>query len=117
MDKGMKKVVNLVTNYMSALCETGGGNCMVHFDNPEQCARVLSMNSHTTNAYPITKEVYNYLLPVYERGRSGAVLLWRLDRRVQGALNCPLGPSFERFGGSEVYAARSHIPMLYERLF
>lgn len=22
MDKGMKKVVNLVTNYMSALCET-----------------------------------------------------------------------------------------------
>lgn len=23
MDKGMKKVVNLVTNYMSALCETG----------------------------------------------------------------------------------------------
>ena len=37
MDKGMKKVVNLVTNYMSALCETGalrplpgGGNCMVH---------------------------------------------------------------------------------------
>ncbi len=27
------------------------------------------MNSHTTNAYPITKEVYNYLLPVYERGR------------------------------------------------
>mgnify|MGYP006965353871 CR=1 FL=1 len=47
----------------------------------------------------------------------GAVLLWRLDRRVQGARNCPLGPSFERFGGSEVYAARSHIPMLYERLF
>lgn len=28
-----------------------------------------AMNSHTTNAYPITKEVYNYLLPVYERGR------------------------------------------------
>lgn len=23
MDKGMKKVINLVTNYMSALCETG----------------------------------------------------------------------------------------------
>lgn len=23
MDKGMKKVVNLVTNYMSAHCETG----------------------------------------------------------------------------------------------
>ena len=23
MDKGMKKVVNLVTKYMSALCETG----------------------------------------------------------------------------------------------
>lgn len=23
MDKGMKKVVNLVTNYMLALCETG----------------------------------------------------------------------------------------------
>lgn len=23
MDKGMKKEVNLVTNYMSALCETG----------------------------------------------------------------------------------------------
>lgn len=23
MDKGMKKVVNLVTNYISALCETG----------------------------------------------------------------------------------------------
>lgn len=27
------------------------------------------MNSHTTNAHPITKEVYDYLLPVYERGR------------------------------------------------
>lgn len=27
------------------------------------------MNSHTTNAYPITKEVHDYLLPVYERGR------------------------------------------------
>lgn len=26
------------------------------------------MNSHTTNAYPITKEVYNYLLPVYDGG-------------------------------------------------
>lgn len=23
MDKGMKKVINLVTNYMLALCETG----------------------------------------------------------------------------------------------
>ena len=23
MDKGMKKVINLVTKYMSALCETG----------------------------------------------------------------------------------------------
>ena len=26
MDKGMKKVVNLVTNYMSAHCETGSVN-------------------------------------------------------------------------------------------
>lgn len=31
--------------------------------------RILSMNSHTTNAYPITKEAYDYLLPVHERGR------------------------------------------------
>lgn len=40
--------------------------------------RVLSMNSHTTNAYPITKEVYNYLLPVYEQGavcREGRKIL------------------------------------------
>lgn len=30
MDKGMKKVVNLVTNYMSALCETGRVPGRVH---------------------------------------------------------------------------------------
>lgn len=30
MDKGMKKVVNLVTNYMSALCETGRHPGRVH---------------------------------------------------------------------------------------
>lgn len=39
------------------------------------------MNSHTTNAYPITKEVYNYLLPVYERGRFveiiGTIKTWK----------------------------------------
>lgn len=31
--------------------------------------RVFFIDSYTTNAYPITKEVYDYLLPVYERGR------------------------------------------------
>ena len=60
-DPGMRKVVNLVTNYMSALCETGarpghfdrfpaagtawyipeeGENIFI--DSPEQCARVLN---------------------------------------------------------------------------
>lgn len=57
MDKGMKKVVNLVTNYMSALCETGrvpgrvdrnikagtavyfpGGGATEVIENPEDCA-------------------------------------------------------------------------------
>ena len=35
MDKGMKKVVNLVTNYMSALCETGRvpGRVLRNIDN------------------------------------------------------------------------------------
>lgn len=61
MDKGMKKVVNLVTNYMSALCETGrapgrvdrnieawtavyfpGGGAAEVIENPEDCARVLN---------------------------------------------------------------------------
>lgn len=61
MDKGMKKVVNLVTNYMSALCETGrvpgrvdrnieagaavyfpGGGATEVIENPEDCARVLN---------------------------------------------------------------------------
>lgn len=61
MDKGMKKVVNLVTNYMSALCETGrvpgrvdrnieagtavyfpGGGASEVIENPEDCARVLN---------------------------------------------------------------------------
>ena len=60
MDKGMKKVVNLVTNYMSALCETGrvpgrvyrnieagtavyfpGGGAAEVIESPEDCARVL----------------------------------------------------------------------------
>ena len=60
MDKGMKKVVNLVTNYMSALCETGrvpgrvdrnieagtavyfpGGGASEVIESPEDCARVL----------------------------------------------------------------------------
>lgn len=40
MDKGMKKVINLVTNYMSALCETGGG-AAEFIGSPEDCARVL----------------------------------------------------------------------------
>lgn len=61
MDKGMKKVVNLVTNYMSALCETGrvpgrvdrnieagtavyfpGGGAAEFIKSPEDCARVLN---------------------------------------------------------------------------
>jgi hypothetical protein len=61
MDKGMKKVVNLVTNYMSALCETGrapgrvdrnikagtavyfpGGGAAEVIESPEDCARVLN---------------------------------------------------------------------------
>lgn len=61
MDKGMKKVVNLVTNYMSALCETGrvpgrvdrnieagtavyfpGGGASEVIKSPEDCARVLN---------------------------------------------------------------------------
>lgn len=61
MDKGMKKVVNLVTNYMSALCETGrvpgrvdrnieagtavyfpGGGASEVIESPEDCARVLN---------------------------------------------------------------------------
>lgn len=40
MDKGMKKVVNLVTNYMSALCETG--RVPGRIESPEDCARVLN---------------------------------------------------------------------------
>lgn len=62
MDKGMKKVVNLVTNYMSALCETGrvpgrvdrnikagtavyfpGGGAAEVIGSPEDCARVLAV--------------------------------------------------------------------------
>lgn len=53
MDKGMKKVINLVTNYMSALCETGrveagtavyfpGGGAAEVIESPEDCARVLN---------------------------------------------------------------------------
>lgn len=49
MDKGMKKVVNLVTNYMSALCETGRVPGRVDrniaaevIESPEDCARVLN---------------------------------------------------------------------------
>ena len=48
MDKGMKKVVNLVTNYMSALCEAGtavcfpGGGASEVIESPEDCARVLN---------------------------------------------------------------------------
>lgn len=48
MDKGMKKVVNLVTNYMSALCEAGtavyfpGGGAAEVIGSPEDCARVLN---------------------------------------------------------------------------
>ena len=79
MDKGMKKVVNLVTNYMSALCETGrvpgrdrrlfsGRRCGGGHRNPgglrTGIKRIFPINSHTTNAYPITKEVHDYLLPV-----------------------------------------------------
>lgn len=60
MDKGMKKVINLVTNYMLALCETGrvpgrvdrnieavtavyfpGGGAAEFIGSPEDCARVL----------------------------------------------------------------------------
>lgn len=72
----MKKVVNLATNYMSALCETGrvsGQRCGGGHRKPgglrTGIKRIFPMNSHTTNAYPITKEVHDYLLPVYERGR------------------------------------------------
>lgn len=53
MDKGMKKVVNLVTNYMSAFCvdrniEAGtavyfpGGGAAEVIESPEDCARVLN---------------------------------------------------------------------------
>lgn len=61
MDKGTKKVVNLVTNYMSALRETGrvpgrvdrnikagtavyfpGGSAAEVIESPEDCARVLN---------------------------------------------------------------------------
>lgn len=69
MKKKLVLVVNLATNYMSALCETGAGTAWYIPEEGTGIKRVLSMNSHTTNAYPITKEVYNYLLPVYERGR------------------------------------------------
>ena len=60
-DPGMRKVVNLVTNYMSALCETGarpgrvdrnieagtavyfpGGGAAEFIGSPEDCARVLN---------------------------------------------------------------------------
>lgn len=47
----MKKVINFVTNYMSALCETGieagtavyfpGGGAAEFIGSPEDCARVL----------------------------------------------------------------------------
>lgn len=51
MDKGMKKVVNLVTNYMSALCETGR-RCVGGHRKPgglrTGIKRVFSINSHTT---------------------------------------------------------------------
>lgn len=48
MDKGMKKVVNLVTNYISALIEAGaavyfpGGGAAEVIESPEDCARVLN---------------------------------------------------------------------------
>ena len=48
MDKGMKKVVNLVTNYMSALIKAGtavyfpGGGAAEVTESPEDCARVLN---------------------------------------------------------------------------
>lgn len=60
-DPGMRKVVNLVTNYMSALCETKrrpgrvdrnieagtavyfpGGGAAEFIESPEDCARVLN---------------------------------------------------------------------------
>lgn len=60
-DPGIRKVVNLVTNYMSALCETGrvpgrvdrnieagtavyfpGGGAAEFIGSPEDCARVLN---------------------------------------------------------------------------
>lgn len=53
MDKGMKHV--------GTISKPGGLRTGIK--------RVFYMNSHTTNAYPITKEVHDYLLPVYERGR------------------------------------------------
>lgn len=52
MDKGMKKVVNLVTNYMSALIEAGtavyfpGGGAAEVIESPEDCARVLNEISY-----------------------------------------------------------------------
>lgn len=48
-DPGMRKVVNLATNYMSALCETGAGPgrfdrfpAAEDIGSPEDCARVLN---------------------------------------------------------------------------
>lgn len=60
-DPGMRKVVNLATDYMSALCETGAGPGRfdrfpaagtawyipeegenIFIDSPEDCARVLN---------------------------------------------------------------------------
>jgi len=42
MDKGMKKEVNLVTNYMSALVYFPGGGAAEVIESPEDCARVLN---------------------------------------------------------------------------
>ena len=43
MDKGMKKVINLVTNYMSAGTAVyfPGGRAAEFIGSPEDCARVL----------------------------------------------------------------------------
>lgn len=51
MDKGMKKVVNLVTNYMSALCETGRVPGRVH-------RNIDNMNERTE--YERAKVLTNY---------------------------------------------------------
>ena len=98
----MKKVVNLVTNYMSALCETGrvpgrvdrnikagtavyfpgGGGHRKPGGLRTGIKRVFSINSHTTNAYPITKKVHE-TDPTYQNYMNGFFKAFRVPVRVR----------------------------------